>query len=512
MAVVRQPVVEPTLVLPSFNFSPTAGPLGTEVTLSGNALSTPVALVLFNGVPASRFQDPQNPSNLIAIVPAGATDGPITLTYANGNSVVSLANFDVLPGIATPKVRSFFPTSGAAGTLVQLDGSGFTQADTVLFGGVPATQFTVQADTNIIVVVPAGAQDGPITVRRGGVSGVSTGSFDVTGTTLSITGFSPAVGVSGAQVAIFGNGFLGVDTVLFGSLPALFTVLGDGLISATAPAGFPGSSVSITVRKGAAQASTGTLLFTFDQVAASPVITGFSPLAGPVGASVSIFGNNLLGVDVVRFAGVSASFAIVSPNQLVATVPAGAMDGFITVQDGGAVAQSSGMFDVMGGGSGFAVTGISPTSGQAGTPVTLTGSGFLGVTQVRFGNVSVQFSVQNDTSILAIAPAGTAGITVAVTVFKAGMQAGGFTFTYTAVTGIAITAITPNPASVGQVVRILGTGFSSVVQVRVGRMLPNFTVVSDSEIRLVASPGLNGLVTVIAPSGSAMSSVPLRVV
>ena len=62
-----------------------------------------------------------------------------------------------------------------------------------------------------------------------------------------------------------------------------------------------------------------------------PTITGFSPSSGGPGTLVTINGTNLGGATVVRFAGTSASFNVVSATQLQASVPAGAVSGPITV-------------------------------------------------------------------------------------------------------------------------------------------------------------------------------------
>jgi hypothetical protein len=64
------------------------------------------------------------------------------------------------------------------------------------------------------------------------------------------------------------------------------------------------------------------------------------------------------------------------------------------------------------------VTSISPAAGEisGGMSVRITGSGFIGATAVAFGSTSAgSFTVQSDTSIIAVSPAGTIG-TVDVTV------------------------------------------------------------------------------------------------
>jgi endonuclease/exonuclease/phosphatase family metal-dependent hydrolase len=70
----------------------------------------------------------------------------------------------------------------------------------------------------------------------------------------------------------------------------------------------------------------------------APFITSFAPAAAAPGATVTITGFLLGGVESVLFGGVEASFLSVSDTQITATVPAGAVTGPITVSgpDGGA--------------------------------------------------------------------------------------------------------------------------------------------------------------------------------
>ena len=78
-----------------------------------------------------------------------------------------------------------------------------------------------------------------------------------------------------------------------------------------------------------------------------PVITSFSPAAGPVGTTVVITGSGFLGTTAVRFNGTAApGFVVNSPTQLTATVPAGAGTGSISVVSPVATAVSGVAFTV----------------------------------------------------------------------------------------------------------------------------------------------------------------------
>ena len=107
---------------------------------------------------------------------------------------------------------------------------------------------------------------------------------------------------------------------------------------------------------------------------------------------------------------------VTNPNGLTAAVT-------VTVQS----PSSSGAPTGGGGGGGSfsisapapVVTGVSPTTGTAGTTVTIIGSGFTGATAVDFGsNAAQSFTVESDSEITAVAPPGTG--TVDVTVVTSG--------------------------------------------------------------------------------------------
>lgn len=119
------------------------------------------------------------------------------------------------------------------------------------------------------------------------------------------------------------------------------------------------------------------------------------------------------------------------------------------------------------------VASFSPTSGPAtgGTSVTISGSNFQQGATVRFGAVNAgAVTFVNSGSLSAIAPAQAAG-SVAITVTNPDGQSANRTgYTYTAVSGVSITSVTPasGGTSGNEVVTIAGTGFASGAQVLIG--------------------------------------------
>lgn len=93
-------------------FSPTSGSAGTAVVVSGTNLSAASA-VTFNGLAAGSFTADSS-TQITAVVPAGATSGPIGVTTPGG-SAASAANFTVTAASALP-YRYTFENGNAAST------------------------------------------------------------------------------------------------------------------------------------------------------------------------------------------------------------------------------------------------------------------------------------------------------------------------------------------------------------------------------------------------------------
>lgn len=76
------------------SFTPSKAAAGAHVLISGSALSH-VSAVYFNGVPVPEYT-PIDDATIDAVVPAGATTGPLSITNTNGTTV-SKKSFKILP-------------------------------------------------------------------------------------------------------------------------------------------------------------------------------------------------------------------------------------------------------------------------------------------------------------------------------------------------------------------------------------------------------------------------------
>jgi len=137
------------------SFTPSNSAPGTLVAIKGTNF-TSASAVAFSGTPAAAFYV-TNSGSLGALVPAGVTTGPITVTTPAGTAS-SAANF-----YGAPVINNFNPTHGLPGINVTLTGQNFIGASAVRFNGSNAI-IAVVNNTTINATVPANAPTGPITV------------------------------------------------------------------------------------------------------------------------------------------------------------------------------------------------------------------------------------------------------------------------------------------------------------------------------------------------------------
>jgi hypothetical protein len=255
---------------------------------------------------------------------------------------------------------------------------------------------------------------------------------------------------------------------------------------------------------------------------AVPTVTTISPTSGPTagGTTVTISGANLLNATAVKFGATAVTtFVSDTAGQIVVASPAGsagAVDVTVTTASGTSATSSADQFTYVAAAQAPAVTVVSPTSGFAagGTTVTITGTGFTGVTAVKFGSTAATaFTVHSDTQITTTSPAGSTG-TVDVTVTTAGgtsATSSADQFTYVAaVQAPAVTAVNPTSGSTagGTTVTITGTAFTGVAAVKFGNTTATaFTVHSATQITTTSPAGSAGSVDVTVTTANGTSAI-----
>ena len=127
--------------------------------------------------------------------------------------------------------------------------------------------------------------------------------------------------------------------------------------------------------------------------------------------SVIILGTDLTDATQVSFNGKPATFIIISTTEIKTTVPAGAKTGIVEVTTPSVTLKSNLPFRVT-----PHITSFVPTSGAAGTSVTITGTELTQASTVTFGGVkATTFIVKSDSEVTADVPTGAKTGKIAIT-------------------------------------------------------------------------------------------------
>ena len=178
--------IPPTLSV--FSCSPLSGESGATITIYGAGFNPNASenIVKFNGLVAVVTQS--TGSSLVAIVPANARTGPISIT-SYGNDASSGFSFTVISPVI---ITSFSPISGPIGTRITIKGSGFSWRNVLFYSEYyqtyPEKNFGVVisiTDTEMVVAPPPNAVTGTITVQNEFGQAESAEKFTVTRTSFS---------------------------------------------------------------------------------------------------------------------------------------------------------------------------------------------------------------------------------------------------------------------------------------------------------------------------------------
>src|SRR5262249_44057854 len=338
-------------------------------------------------------------TSLKATVPDGAGDGPISVQVGGGEAK-SPDGFSVIT------IADFSPPSGTVGSPLTIDGAHLDAATSVKVGAGAVDSFVVSPDgTQIKTTVPNTATNGRITVETPYGTAASPGN-DFSGTfhvVPTVTSLSPMIGTPGTTVTVNGTGLRAVSAVSFGEAYAdasTIVINGTGTqLTVSAPEGSGHVGVHTGLTDGYSAQS-----FTLFWIRSAYQIPNGGELLKP-GDSVLIDGANLQNASSIKFNGTpAATFSYGGDGRITAVVPNGFSSGPLSITTPLGTTTSS--FNLIH----MEVTGFSPTSGPAGTKVTVTGVGFQDPSMAInflsfFGRLANDFTVDSDIKITVTEPA-----------------------------------------------------------------------------------------------------------
>jgi YD repeat-containing protein len=402
------------------NVSPGTGYAGTSITITGAGfgVSQGSSVVIIGGVAASVSS--WSNTQIQAQIPNGPGPGPQSVVVIVGGSQGTPGAVTVIPAIALVT-----PSTGFAGSYVVVEGSNFgpllSGASSVSFNGLSA-QIAYWTTSGIGVSLPNGVSTGPVVVTACNASGSWCGTSNSANFTVptgpTILSLSPASGAIGSTITVSGQNFGTSGSVTFNGVTATPTSWGIDTIVTPVPAGASTGPIVVTT------GSTSSNGFNFT---VSGGITGISPVQGVAGTSVTITGTGFgssQGSNTVTFNGLAATVSNWSNTGITVLAPSGGTTGAVAIQLNGisSIGQTFTFVPV--------ISNLSPSSGPAGTSVTIAGSNFgasQGTSSVSFGQIVGAPAQWSQNSITVPVPPNAA--TGPVTIVVAGQTSNAVTFT-----------------------------------------------------------------------------------
>jgi uncharacterized delta-60 repeat protein len=372
------------------------------------------------GAPVTGYTVTSSPDGITLSVPGDTTTASVPgLANDVAYTFTVTATNEIGTGPSSDPSNSVTPRSGAAipgtisGTVDSFSPSVTTDPDAS--GPSPAEPVTTG------VTAPANVTSGTITIRTATITEPYPATYSFVGREVSISAaVTPAPTANEPMTIVFG-----LDPSALGSLTAdsvhLFRAEGSGptveVPDCTGAPGVAAPDPCISTRAtrpdgGAVLTALTSSASTWDAAVSdtAPHITSLSRASGTVGQAVTISGSGFHGATAVHFGGVNQpAFKILSDTQIKAKVPVAAITGPITVAKPSGTAAST-SFGVK-----PKIASFTPSSGARGSQVTITGTGFAGMTSVKFRRVSATFTINSPTQVTATVPgrAQTGPITVA---------------------------------------------------------------------------------------------------
>ena len=336
------------------------------------------------------------------IVQTPTTNLPVNCTFTASNDWAIILDAVRLVVIPPTTPVSLSPTSGPLGTLVTVSGQGFaanSQLIAIFNGSQVPFSFTTDGSGNIptgaVFTVPQGSPVGNnnVTIFDSKFNYASA-NFTVIPSSITV---SPQIGPVGTSVTVTGSNFVANSPITI-NFDGNSTTTNPSTIAASATGGFS-ATFNITPDVAGVKQVSATDGFNYPSAnfTVTPSIT-LNPTNGPIGSSVNVTGSGFAASQpvIVMFAGSTIQTIPVSFN----TNSVGFFNASFTTPNGQTAggkivnATDASLNSAI---ATFTVTpsiSLSPTSGNAGSTVTVSGSGFAASKQITatFAGSSVTLS------------------------------------------------------------------------------------------------------------------------
>jgi hypothetical protein len=464
------------------SFTPTSGPVGTTITVTGTDFTGATGAKL-NDLAVTNFMV-MGATSVMFDVPAGATSGFIAVTTLGGTAT-STGTFTVSAPVVIPTITSLTPNAQVAGgpaVTLTIAGTGFTPASTVSFNSVSYTQ-TSSTVTSLVVTIPASAVatagNYAVTVTNtAGTSNINTFMVSNPSTASAFENFETGVKASYAAANV---------TLASGSW-----MFSDALIGTTFSDRFNGLK-SVRIRAGF-------IRMDFDKTTGAGTVIVNAALYGvDSGASFILEKSTDGGVTFTTVPGGPATLTNTLTPYTFTVNQAGNVRFRITNTLASTVRISIDDVSI----SNFTapanpvptITSFTLTSGGPGATVTITGTNLLGATAIRIGTFNVpNYTVVSATSITFVVPNGTGSVSGIISVVTPGgtaTSATPFNLVSNTLATQALPGLTvfPNPVADRITVGLPSNAVATVaLRDLTGRIvLAPATLAANHEVRLPAS-------------------------
>jgi hypothetical protein len=500
------------------SITPTSGPAGTQFIINGSGFSNQINNMTFPNLPTVngvRIGGVAATFTVLSFsqirVTAGQQSGTISLQTPI-NTLATTATFTVTNTVqpTIPTILNISPRNGPPGTVVTITGTGFTGVTSANFQGQRIPVTVAANGSTATFTVPANAspvQSGfSLNLPSGGIV-VSPIQFTVTSPPSAILSFSPTSGRPRSIVTVLTTPYLLVRSATIGGVPAEVTRYGAS--SFFADIRVPLNAVSGLISLVIARPTTGqdtTIISTlpFTVLPLPPAITSVSPVAGFAGTPITLTGEGFTGASAVTIGGAPVQFSVNNDASITAT--AGASSGLVQVTTPVGTTTSNVSFSVLI--PAATITNFTPTSGGAGTVVTITGTNLTGATNVSFGafpatNVSVS---PNGTSITATVGAGGGSGAISLQT-PAGFISSSTNFFFLPPPP-SIASVSPITARVGEVstFTIQGTNLLGIVSATLGQQATTVGTNTATQVVVSCTPLSTGFFPISINTASASAN------